>query len=515
MRQEDILRLLLEIALIGGIAGGVIVFLFRRQDQNYQALQAQNDRELQSVRLQLEAEKREAEVQTKELLLKRRDELEQEFRQRQEALELESARLRQRETHLDERLGRLDSRESELEERERSLDESLREFGQRESELQSELTRIAGLDRATAREMVMAEVEALAREEALHRARELENDLAREAEQRAKRTLISVMERANAEYVTEATVAVVTLPSDEMKGRLIGREGRNIRAFEQVTGVDLIIDETPEAVVISSFDPIRREKARLALMNLMLDGRIHPGRIEELYEKASNEVERTIFESGDRAAEKAGVTGLPPRVIETMGRLRFRTSYAQNVLDHSVEVAQLASMLAAELGLNAELAKRAGFLHDIGKGLPAEIEGPHAIIGMEFLREFEMKPALLNAVGAHHREITPESPEAELVIVADSLSAARPGARRENLDNYVKRLAALEKIATGFRGVDRAFAMQAGRELRVVVVPEIIDDLGAHALARELAKKIETEMDYPGQIRVTVIRETRIQEVAK
>jgi ribonucrease Y len=317
------------------------------------------------------------------------------------------------------------------------------------------------------------------------------------------------------DYVTEATLAVVELPSEDMKGRIIGREGRNIRAFEQVTGVDLIIDETPEAVVISCFDPVRRETARLALMNLMVDGRIHPGRIEELFEKAKEEVDRMIRDAGERAAERAHVPGLHPRMVETMGKLRFRTSYAQNVLDHSVEVATLCANFASELGLNVEVAKRAGLLHDIGKALGPEWEGPHALTGMEYLRSLGEKEHVLNAVGAHHNEIEPTSPEAMIVIIADTISAARPGARRENLENYLKRLTALETLANSFPGVERSYAVQAGREIRMIVKPEEIDDLAAARLANEVAKRIESEMEYPGQIKVTVIRETRATGTAK
>jgi ribonuclease Y len=300
-----------------------------------------------------------------------------------------------------------------------------------------------------------------------------------------------------------------------MKGRLIGREGRNIRAFEQITGVDLIIDETPEAVVISCFDPIRRETARITLINLMMDGRIHPGRIEELFERATLEVGRVITEAGERAAERANVNGLPARVIEYMGRLRFRTSYAQNVLDHSVEVARLAEALAHELGLNAEVAKRAGFLHDIGKALGPEYEGPHALTGMEFLRTAGERDSVLLAVGAHHYEIEPSTPESVIVILADTLSAARPGARRESLDKYIKRLSSLEAIANDFEGVERSYAVQAGREVRLIVKPEEIDDLQARRLAHDVARRIEAELDFPGQIKVTVIRELRATEVAK
>jgi ribonuclease Y len=381
--------------------------------------------------------------------------------------------------------------------------------------LDGELAQLSGLTPDDAKALAILNAETIASDVATRRAKEIEQSIEHDAERRAMHALLSVIERNNVQYTTEATVAVVNLPSDEIKGRIIGREGRNIRAFEQVTGVDLIIDETPETVVISSFDPVRREAARLALMNLMIDGRIHPGRIEELHENALTEVHRSLREAALKAADEAGVAGLPNAVIEQMGPLRFRTSYAQNVLDHSVEVAHLAAMLASELGFNADVARVAGFLHDIGKGLGVEWEGPHALTGMEFLRQHGLPEPVLNAVGAHHREIEPASPEARLVIIADSISAARPGGRRENLDQFVKRLAALEQLANAMPGVERSYAMQGGREIRLIVRPEQVDDLGANRLARELARKIESELQYPGQIKVTVIRETRAQEIAK
>ena len=377
------------------------------------------------------------------------------------------------------------------------------------------MQRISELNKDQARELYLSQIESEFSEIGLRRAKEVEAQAVLEAEKKAKKIVLDVMQRSVVDYVTEATLAVVELPSEDMKGRIIGREGRNIRAFEQVTGVDLIIDETPEAVVISCFDPVRRETARLALMNLMVDGRIHPGRIEELYEKAQVEVNRMILEAGERASERANVPGLSPKVIETMGRLRFRTSYAQNVLDHSVEVARLAESLAAEMGLNTEVAKRAGLLHDIGKALGPEWEGPHAITGMEYLRTTGERESVLHAVGAHHHEIEPVTAEAVLVIIADSISAARPGARRENLENYLKRLTSLETLANSFDGVERSYAVQAGREIRLIVKPQEVDDLGAARLANEVAKKIEKDLEYPGQIKVTVIRETRIQQIAK
>ena len=451
----------------------------------------------------------------KEEALKIREKADTEAKEKVLALQRTEDRLCIKEESLEQRRGQIESREHSLMRDARALAEKEEAAERRLSKIDEELQRIANLSKPQAREQYLKKVETEFKEIGQRKAKEVEAQMVSEAERRAKKILLDVMQRSTVEYVTEATVAVVELPSEDMKGRIIGREGRNIRSFEQVTGVDLIVDETPEAVVISCFDPIRRETARLALMNLMVDGRIHPGRIEELYEKAQAEVARTIVEAGERAAERANVGGLDHKVIETMGKLRFRTSFAQNVLDHSVEVARLCENLASELSLNVEIAKRAGFLHDIGKALGPEFEGPHALTGMEFLRGHGEKEGVLHAVGAHHYEIEPASPESILVIIADTMSAARPGARRENLENYIKRLASLEQLANSFEGVERSYAVQAGRELRLIVKPEEVDDMGAARLANDVAKKIEREMDYPGQIRVTVIRETRVQQVAK
>ncbi len=444
-----------------------------------------------------------------------RERAEAEAKEKGLALARTEDRLCGKEEGLEERRRHLEEREATLAREARALGEREDELDRRQRSIEDELQRVANLTKTQARDTYLKRVETEFREIGRRRAKEVEAAIVGEAERRAKKAVLDVIQRSVVDYVTEATLAVVELPSEEMKGRIIGREGRNIRAFEQVTGVDLIIDETPEAVVISCFDPVRRETARLALMNLMVDGRIHPGRIEELHEKAQEEVARTIREAGERAAERAGLVGLGPAIVETMGRLRFRTSYAQNVLDHSVEVARLAGNLAAELGMNVEVAKRAGFLHDIGKGLGPEFEGPHALTGMEYLRQHGEREAVLHAVGAHHHEIEPSTPEAILVIIADTISAARPGARRENLENYLKRLTALEALASSFPGVERVYAVHAGREVRLIVRPTEVDDLAAARLAHEVAQRIESEMDYPGQIKVTVIRETRVQQIAK
>lgn len=500
--------------IIAEVAGGAVlaslatVAVLRPKLQ--QAIESQRDmkRELDAIQLDLENAKKEVELRAKEEAIQMRDLFESEARQKRESLE------RQEE--------KLDARRERLESREEALSEATRNLSLREQELQAkleraelELQRISGMDRESARKAYLERVEHDFREIGARRAREIESEATYEAERKAKKILLDVMERNHVDYVTEATVSVVNLPSEDMKGRIIGRDGRNIRSFEQVAGVDLIIDDTPEAVVIACFDPVRRETARLALMNLMVDGRIHPGRIEELYERAQAEVQRTISEAGDRAIERAGVAVLPHPVVEMMGHLRFRTSYGQNVLDHSVEVANLASMLAAELGCHVDVARTAGFLHDIGKALGPEWDGPHALTGMEYLKQQGIRAPVLHAVGAHHHEIAPETPEATIVMIADSLSAARPGARRENLDHFIKRLSGLESLAASFPGVERAFALQAGREVRLIVRPEQVDDLQAAQLAADVAKRIESEMEYPGQVKVTVIRESRFQEIAK
>lgn len=498
-------------AVLGGIAvaAGILalawVFWLRPQRRRERE-------ELESRQRRLEQE---AGIAAKEEALGLREKIEAEFNDKKAALSRQEEKLSDRDEAVERRRTQLDEREQAISDQQKFLADRGEDLDRREAMIGAELQRVAGLDRDEARELMLQRIENEFREEGLRRARQIEAEAVQEAERRARKIVLDTMERSVVDYVTEATLAVVELPSEDMKGRIIGREGRNIRAFEQVTGVDLIVDETPEAVVISCFDPVRRETARLTLMNLMVDGRIHPSRIEELHDKAQQEVGRAIREAGERAADRANVAGLGAKAIEMLGRLRFRTSYAQNVLDHSVEVSRLASMLASELGLNAEIAKRAGLLHDIGKGLGPEWEGPHAITGMEFLRGLGEKDPILLAVGAHHHDIEPTSSESILVIIADTISAARPGARRESLENYIKRLTALEALANSFSGVERSFAVQAGREIRLIVRPTEVDDVGAARLAGEVAKRIENELEYPGQIKVTVIRETRAQEVAK
>lgn len=502
-----------------GIAAVVILglYLLWLRPSLQLARHEREEAEFLQRKLEKEAELRlnEVTLTAKEEALRLREKAEAELNEKKTALARQEDKLSARDEMVEKRRTQLEEREHALLASQKQHNERVEELNRRASSIESELQKVAKMKREEARELLLKRIEDEFRDVGAKRAKMVEAEAIQEAERKAKKVVLDTIQRSVVDYVTEATLAVIELPSEDMKGRIIGREGRNIRAFEQVTGVDLIVDETPEAVVISCFDPVRRETARLTLMNLMVDGRIHPSRIEELHEKAQQEVERTIREAGERACERANVLSLPSKVVETMGRLRFRTSYAQNVLDHSVEVSRLASMLASELGLNAEVAKRAGFLHDIGKALGPEWEGPHAITGMEFLRGIGEKEIVLNAVGAHHFEIEPNSPEAMLVIIADSISAARPGARRESLENYIKRLTALEGLANSFPGVERSYAVQAGREIRLIVKPTEIDDLAAARMANDVAKRIENELEYPGQIKVTVIRETRVQQVAK
>jgi len=462
-----------------------------------------------------ESKKREVVLEAKEETHRMRTEFEHEVRERRNELLRLEKRLGQREETLDKRSEILEQREQSVKDKSAHLDRELKRVEEVKAAQEAEMERISGLSKSEARDLVLRRTEEEARHEAAAIARDIESRAREEGEKKARDIISLAIQRCAADHVAESTVSVVELPNDEMKGRIIGREGRNIRTFEALSGVDLIIDDTPEAVVVSAFDPIRREKARVALSKLIADGRIHPARIEEMYGKAEDEVEKLIREEGEQAAYDTGIHGLHPELIRLLGRLKFRSSYGQNVLKHSLEVAHLAGLMAAELGANVKIARRAGLLHDIGKAVDHEVEGTHVTIGMELLKRYREDPSIIAAMSAHHGDFEADSIEAVLVTAADALSAARPGARRETLDAYIKRLQSLEEIADAVEGVEKSYAIQAGREIRIMVKPEQVSDAEAYAVARDIVKKVEEQVDYPGQIKVTVIRETRAVEYAR
>jgi len=454
-------------------------------------------------------------LEAKEEIVNSRNELDQEIKERRGEVQKQEARLIQKEENLEKRAEIYDKKEEDLGTREKELENSKKELEELHNKEMEELQRIAALSKDEAKNILLKEVEKDVTADKAKIIREANQQIKDEAKKNAKEILTYTIQKCAADHSQETTVSIVALPNDEMKGRIIGREGRNIKSLETLTGVDLIIDDTPEAVVISGFDPIRREVARIALENLIEDGRIHPAKIEEEVEKAKQELEETIKEEGERAAMETGVIGLHPDLIKILGKLKYRTSYGQNVLNHSIEVSNLARIMAEELGLDANLAKRAGLLHDIGKALDHDMEGTHVQIGVDLLKKYKENPLVINAVEAHHEDVEPQTLEAVLVQAADAISASRPGARRETLEAYIKRLQNLEEIANAFDGVESSYAIQAGREVRIIVKPEKISDDQMTILARDVAKKIESEMDYPGQIKVNVIRETRTVDYAK
>jgi len=484
--------------------------------------QREADDLLRKAQREAENLKREKLIEAKDEWLRKKQEFDQEVERRRTKLQEFEQQLKNREFNLDRRADQLNLREQQLREEEQRYRRLQAEYSQKLEELEAlrreqnqRLERIAGLTAEEARQMLIENMLEEARNEAAQLIKEIREQARLQANREAKKIIIQAIQRTAAEHTIENTVSVVNIQSDDMKGRIIGREGRNIRAFEAATGVEVIVDDTPEAVILSCFDPVRREIARIALERLIQDGRIHPARIEEVVARVRQEIEEEIFQTGERAVIELGIANMHPELVRLVGRMRFRSSYGQNLLAHSMEVARLAAIMAAELGLDAKLAKRAGLLHDIGKVIEGEPEGPHALVGMEYCRRYGEHPIVCNAVGAHHDEIEMDNPISPLVQAADAISGARPGARRETIEQYIKRLQKLEEIASQFEGVQKVYALQAGREVRVTVEADRVDDARAELLAIDIAKKIEQEMQYPGQIKVTVIREVRAVSYAK
>ena len=504
---------------IGGVGG----FFIQKEYQKKKITDAKNTAKqiLEDAKNEVKVLKKEAELEAKETALKLKNEAEEELKERRlETTKLEN-RLRQKEETLDKKEEILDKKsinideqKLELEKKQKDLENEQQSLNEKELSISKELERVAKLSAQEAKEELVKSIETEARKDAGTLVKQLEQQARDEAEKNAKEIVMQAIQRCATDHTAEVTVSAITLPSDEMKGRIIGREGRNIRTIEQLTGVDLIVDDTPEAVIISCFDPIRREVARQTIEKLVSDGRIHPGRIEEIVEKVKKELEKTIAEAGENATFDAGVFGINPELVKIMGRLKYRTSYGQNCLKHSLETSYIAGLIAGELDVDVATCKRAGLLHDIGKAMDFEIEGTHVSIGVDLCKKYKESEAVIHCIEAHHGDVEYKSIEAMIVQVADAISSSRPGARRESLENYIKRLEKLESIATEFKGVQSCFAIQAGREIRVAVKPEEVDDDGIVVLAKEIARKIESELEYPGQIKVNIIRETRSVDYA-
>ncbi|MGH2693465.1 MAG: ribonuclease Y [Actinomycetota bacterium] len=506
------------IGLVLGLFAGIGVgFAVRKAmaEKQVGSAEARAKSILQEAQRGAESAKREALVEAKDEMFRMRQEAEADVKRRSAEIEKKEDRIAQRETTLDSRANSLDRKEQAVEQKETELERAQTKLKGLEERIRSELERVAGMTAQDAKQSLIEQIEEDAKREAMAIVREIEAEAREEGDRRARKICAIAMQRVASELTTESTVTTLALPNEDMKGRIIGREGRNIRAFEAATGTNIIIDDTPEAVVLSCFDPIRREMARLTLEKLIGDGRIQPARIEEMYEKSREEVEREIREGGEWAVLETGITDMHPELVRVLGRLKFRTSYGQNVLKHVVEAAHVAGMIAEELGIDPHVAKRGTLLHDIGKAVTHEIEGSHALIGAEIARRLGEKPEVCHAIEAHHNEVEQRTMEAVLVQVADAISGSRPGARRETIETYIKRLERLEQIAMEFEGVEKVYAMQAGREVRVMVKPEDIDDMQAEIVARDIAKKVQEELQYPGQIKIMVIRELRQTAYAK
>jgi len=517
----EIVLILVIAALAAGVFAGMLLRRKLTEARMANAEQAAAQ-VVEDAGREADAIRKEANLQAKDIILQAKTESEKEARDLRRDIQNQEKRLLQKEENLDRKTDQVEMREEELVKRERSMAQREELVAAREQEAevlvrrQTEmLEKISGMSVEEAKNMLMEAMEGEARHDAAKRIKQIEDEAREKADKKAKEILSLAIQRYAGDYVAEKTVSVIPLPSDDMKGRIIGREGRNIRAIEAATGIDLIIDDTPEAVIISGFNPVRREVARLSLERLIADGRIHPARIEEVVQKAGEDVETAIRESGEQATFDVGVHGIHPEIVKLVGRLRYRTSYGQNVLQHSIEVAFLCGIMAAELGINVKQAKRAGLLHDIGKAVDHEVEGSHALIGADLARKYGESPTIVHALAAHHEDEKPESVLAILTQAADALSGARPGARRETLETYVKRLNDLERIGSSFDGVSNCFAIQAGREIRIMVSSDNVSDAESFVLAKDIARKIEDEMAYPGQIKVNVIRETRAVEYAK
>ena len=510
--------ILIVVGAVVGLACGFgfgIVYRKKVAEREIGSAEAEATRLINEAIRSGESRKKEMLLEAKDEIHKSRTEYEKEVKERRAELSKQERRLQQKEETLDKKADAFERKEEDLAKKLETVAQSQAEVDQIKRLQMNELEKISGLTQEQAKQFLLQSVEDEVRHETAMKIKEIEQQMKDEAEEKAREVIATAIQRCAADHAAETTVSVVALPNDEMKGRIIGREGRNIRTLETITGVDLIIDDTPEAITVSSFDPVRREIARLALEKLIADGRIHPTRIEDMVEKSRKEVDRIIREEGERACYETGVHNLNPELVKILGRQKYRTSYGQNVLNHSIEVAHIAGLMAAELGVDAALAKRAGLLHDLGKSIDHEVEGSHVQLGADMARKYKENPVVVNAIEAHHGDVEPKSIIAVLVQAADAVSAARPGARRENVENYIRRLQKLEELTGSYPGVEKAFAIQAGREVRIMVKPEVVTEDNMILLARDMAKKIEAELEYPGQIKINVIRETKAVEYAK